>query len=196
VNPQGGFTLLEVMMVTVISSFVFAGVLSAYIFLGRGLARQVNEEGLESRTRLALYWFTQDVSTASTITAQNPGSGVTGNLITLWVPSLGNSVTYACDWTGGTGFGLLTRQVGSSGTKLTLLTNLSSFSLGFYDLAGNAITAPTAAPTTPQIDIKQVYMAYTVTAGTAFTGAQSNLTIVSPSVVIKNKALLVDPTTP
>ena len=70
---RGGFTLLEVMMVTFISSFVFAGVLSAYIFLGRGLSRQVNEEELESRTRLALFWFTQDVSSASAITAQNPG---------------------------------------------------------------------------------------------------------------------------
>jgi prepilin-type N-terminal cleavage/methylation domain-containing protein len=36
---SAGFTLVEIMMVTFISSFVFAGVLSAYIFLGRGLVR-------------------------------------------------------------------------------------------------------------------------------------------------------------
>ncbi len=182
-------------MVTLISSFVFAGVMSAYIFLGRGLARQVNEEALESRTRLALYWFTRDVSTASTITVQNPGSTTTGSLLTVFVPSLGSNVTYACDWTGGTGFGLLTRQVGSN-PKLTLLSNLTSFNFGYYDLAGNAVTAPASAPTNPQINIKQVSMIYTVTAGAAVTGARSNFTMVSPCVILKNQGLLTDPTNP
>src|ERR1700722_7692841 len=107
-----GFTLLEVMMVTAISSFVFAGVLSAYIFLGRGLARQVNAEGLESRTRLALNYFTKDVSNAASITAQNPGSQTTGNQMTLsiplaTVPVTYKSVTYKCDWSGGSLSGIL-----------------------------------------------------------------------------------------
>jgi prepilin-type N-terminal cleavage/methylation domain-containing protein len=191
---RGGFTLLEVMMVTLISSFVFAGVLSAYIFLGRGLSRQVNEEGLESRTRLALFWFTQDVSTASAVKAQNPGAGVTGTLMILTVPSVGN-VTYACDWSGGAGNGKLTRQVGA-GATLTLLTNLTSFSLGYFDPSGNSITAPSTAPANPQANIKQVDMVYTSTAGVAITGNQSNLTVVSPMVILKNKDLLTDPTAP
>src|ERR1700691_2997225 len=119
---ERGFPLLEVMMVTAISSFVFAGVLSAYIFLGRGLARQVNAEGLESRTRLALYNFTKDVSNAASITAQNPGSQTTGNQMTLsiplaTVPVTYKTVTYKCDWSGGATSGILERQVGS-GTYL------------------------------------------------------------------------------
>lgn len=182
------------MMVTLISSFVFAGVLSAYIFLGRGLSRQVNEEGLESRTRLALFWFTQDVSNASAVKAQNPGAGVTGTLMILTVPSLG-SVTYACDWSGGAGQGKLTRQVGA-GATLTLLTNLTSFSLGYFDPSGNSITAPSTAPTNAQANIKQVDMVYTSTAGVAKTGNQSNFTVVSPIVILKNKAVLTDPTSP
>jgi hypothetical protein len=181
------------MMVTFISSFVFAGVLSAYIFLGRGLSRQVNEEGLESRTRLALFWFTQDISSSSAIVAQNPGSGVTGTLMTLTIPS--GTVYYACNWAGGTGNGLLTRQFGSTGPVLTLLKNLTSFSLGFYDPAGNAVTVPATA-TSPEANIKQAYMVYTTTAGVASTGNQSNLTVVSPRVTIKNKSVLTDPTTP
>ena len=39
-------------------------------------------------------------------------------------------------------------------------------------------------------------MAYTSTAGVAGTGKQSNFTVVSPSVILKNKAFLTDPTTP
>jgi prepilin-type N-terminal cleavage/methylation domain-containing protein len=191
---RGGFTLLEVMMVTFISSFVFAGVLSAYIFLGRGLSRQVNEEGLESRTRLALFWFTQDVAAASAVKAQNPGAGVTGTLMTLSSPSLG-TVYYACDWSGGAGKGKLTRQV-NAGATLTLLTHLTSFSLGFFDPSGNSITAPSTAPANPQANIKQVDMVYTSTAGSAKTGNQSNFTVVSPLVILKNKALLTDPTAP
>ena len=190
----GGFTLFEVMLVTFISAFVFAGVLSAYIFLGRGLARQVNEESLESRGRLALFWVSHDVSTATSISAQNPGAGVTGTLMTLNVPVLG-SVTYAVDWTGGPTLGKLTRQVGAN-PSLTLLTNLTSFSFCYYDLPGNSVTAPATTPASPQIGIKQVYMNYTSSAGVAFTGAQSNYTVVSPRLILKNQGLLVDPNVP
>src|SRR5471030_857882 len=150
-SRRSGFTLLELMMVTFISAFVFSGVLSAYIFLGRGLARQVNEETLESRTRLALYWFTRDVSSASGIIAENPGAGVSGTMMSLSVPALGTTVYYICDWSGGTGFGVLNRQVGIAGNKVPLLTNLTSFNIGYYDPAGNIVTAPTTT-TTQQVN--------------------------------------------
>jgi Tfp pilus assembly protein PilW len=189
---ERAFTLLEVMMVTFISSFVFAGVLSAYIFLGRSLARQVNEEGLESRARLALYYFTQDISTASAITAENPGTHTTGTLITLNVS--GTNIVYRCDWTITTA-GVLYRTVGSN-PSLKLLTNLSSFSFGYYDPTGSSVTVPSVAPTNPQIDIQQVYMAFTSEAGYVLSGASSQFTVVSPNVVLKNKATLQDPTKP
>jgi Tfp pilus assembly protein PilW len=188
------FTLLEVMMVTLISAFVFAGVLSAYIFLGRGLARQINEQGLESRTRLALYWLTQDVSSASAIAAQNPGSDATGDQFTLTIPGSSGTVTYHCDWSGGAGLGILER-VPSSGSTLVLLTNLSTISFGYYDITGSSVTVP-ASNSLSQINIKQVYMTYTTTAGVKSTGSQSNLTVVSPRVMMKNKGLLVDPNSP
>jgi type II secretory pathway pseudopilin PulG len=199
----GGFTLLEVMMVTFISSFVFAGVLSAYIFLGRSLARQANEESLESRGRLALYWVTQDVSAAFSITAQNPGTNASGTQFTLSVPiynpSSGSSqvhtVTYACDWSQGPTLGILERQV-DGGTPLVLLTNLTNFSFGYYDMTGTSVTAPNSPPLSPQIDIKQVFMTYTSSAGYPTSGAQSQYTVVSPRVVMKNKTLLTDPSDP
>ena len=187
----GGFTLLEIMMVTFISSFVFAGVLSAYIFLGRGLMRQANEESLESRSRLALYYFTLDVSSASAITAVNPGVQVTGTLMTLIVPSSG-TITYSCDWSNGATSGILERQVGS-GPVLTLLTNLTSINFGYYDINGSTISVPSTAPTYAQLNIKQVNLAFTSTAGYPTSGAESNLTVVSPRVIMKNKSLIKDP---
>jgi len=196
-----GFTLLVVMMVTLISAFVFSGVLSAYIFLGRGLARQVNAEGLESRTRLALYYFTRDVSSAISITAQNPGTQTTGNQMVLSInqpnPPGPNpaTITYKCDWSKGTSAGILERQVGS-GAWLVLLTHLTSFSLQYFDSTTNSITVPTSAPSSPQTSIKQVCMTYTAGAGYSQSGARSQFTVVSPLVILKNKGLLTDPTAP
>jgi type II secretory pathway pseudopilin PulG len=194
-----GFTLLEVMLATFITAFVFAGVMSAYMFLGRSLARQVNEQSLESRTRLALYWLTQDASSASAIYIQNPGATTTGYQMVLSVPSLG-SVYYSCDWSGGANMGKLTRQVGS-GPVLTLLTNLTSFDFGYYDIDGNPVAAPgtaspLTAPTTLQLNVKQVCMYYTSTAGVASTGDQSNLSIASPLIIMKNQGYLTDPNVP
>lgn len=191
---RGGFTLLEVMMVTFISSFVFAGVLSAYIFLGRGLSRQVNAEQLESRTRLALYTFTQDVSSATSITAENPGAQVTGDQMTLTLPG-SNSVTYHCDWSQGLTSGILERQVGS-GPYLVLLTNLTSFSFQYFDATTHLVTVPSSAPTSPQMGIKQVCMAYSSSAGYGPSGNLSQFTVVSPLVILKNTGLPLDPNTP
>lgn len=185
-------------MVTLISSFVFAGVLSAYIFLGRSLMRQVNAEGLESRTRTALHYFTLDISSAISITAQNPGAGVTGTQMTLMVPiSITNSVpvVYKTDWSLGTTQGMLERSY-NGGTYVVLLNSLSSFSFQYFDSTMSTVTAPTTAPGNPQIDIKQVCMTYTSTAGYAPSGSASNYTVVSPLVILKNKATLVDPNSP
>jgi Tfp pilus assembly protein PilW len=197
-NPASGFTLVEVMMVTLISAFVFAGVLSSYIFLGRSLARQVNEESLESRARLALYWLSQDVASASAIAAQNPGAATTGYQFTLTIPNQG-AITYYCDWTAGSANGTLVRSAGSN--TLTLLKNLSTINFAYYDVNGNSVTAPSTAtplspPSTRQIAVKQVCMYFTSSAGKAFVGNLSNLTVCSPKLIMKNKGLLTDPNDP
>ena len=178
-------------MVTFISSFVFAGVLSAYIFLGRGLMRQSNAESLESRSRLALYYFTLDVSTASSITAVNPGTQVTGTQMILVAAGSG-TVTYSCDWSQGASKGTLQRQVGSN-TPLVLLTNLTGITFSYFDMGGSTVTVPSTTPSYSQLNIKQVMLSFTSSAGYAASGAQSNLTVVSPRVIMKNKPLIEDP---
>lgn len=192
------FTLFEVMLVTVISAFVFAGVLSAYIFLGRALSRQLNAEGLESRCRLALYYFTQDISSATSITAENPGAGITGDQMTLTIPTSPTTsitVTYHCDWSQGASNGILERQV-NSGTYLVLLTNITSFNLQYFDSTTNPVSVPSLAPSSPQVDIKQVCMTFTTSAGYGPSGNLSNFTMVTPLVILKNKAMLQDPNSP
>jgi Tfp pilus assembly protein PilW len=175
---RGGFTLGELMLVTFISSFVFAGILSAYIFLGRGLTRQGNEEQMESRSRLALYYFTKDVSSASAVDPL----GMTTSVMTLYYPDSSDEITYTYVANGN--LGTLTRTV--TGTAPTgpavLLTGLSNFSFNYYNFASQAATGAAG--------IKQINMAFTTIAGLAVSGAQAHLVVDSPRVVMKSKPLL------
>jgi len=186
------FTLLEVMVVTVISGIVFAGVLSAYIFLGRGLMRQGNEEQLESRSRQALYDFTQDMSAASAVISAN----ATTLTVNTWIPqTAGNppvmgTATY--EYSPAEGQLALIRAAPPAATlafpnwptppvnqAYVLLNNVTNFSFGTYDMSGVS-TGILAL-------IKQVNMSFTTTAGSRIGGAQSHLTVVSPQVILKNK---------
>jgi type II secretory pathway pseudopilin PulG len=188
-----GFTLAEVMIVTFISSFVFAGVLSAYVFLGRGLVRQGNEEQLESRSRLTLYDFTQDISGASSVVS----ASATVLEVNTWIPlNNGNppvlgTATYIYDpinaqltlartsTVPSTQLAFPSWATPNTVSALVLLNNLTSFSFGTYDIAGNSTGVPAL--------IKQVNMSFTTTAGSRVSGAQSHFTVVSPQVIMKNK---------
>jgi prepilin-type N-terminal cleavage/methylation domain-containing protein len=175
-RKNAGFTLAEVMMVTLISSFVFAAVLSSYVFLGRGLVREGNAESLESSSRVAIYYFTQDLSASCSLT--NASSGTLG--VNVGPSTSYTNIVYTYDSIQGT----LTRSVGASTT--TLLTGLTSFTFYYFDLWGIA-PSPTPAGTTW---IKQVSMSYTTVAGALLSGAQSKFSMTSPPVVMKNKGLL------
>jgi Tfp pilus assembly protein PilW len=188
-----GFSLLEVMVVTFISAFVFAGVLSAYIFLGRGLMRQGNEEQLESRSRQAIYDFTQDMSAASAVTSAN----ATTLTVNTWIPQTSPNpsvmATATYEYFPAEGQLIVTRTAPPASSLafpnwptpagpqgLVLLNNVTNFSFGTYDISGNATGL---APL-----IKQVNMSFTTTAGSQMGGAQSKLTVVSPQVILKNKS--------
>lgn len=184
-------------MVTLISSFVFAGVLSAYIFLGRGLVRQGNEEQLESRSRVAIYDFTQDMSSASAVLAAS-ASDVQVN---TWIPETSpnppvlGTATYTYDPVGAQLTLVRTSPVPASQlafpnwptASTVLLSNVTPANAGpnffnTYDISGN--------PTFVLSLIKQVNMGFTTTAGSQASGAQSHFTVVSPQVILKNKPSL------
>jgi len=179
-------------MVTIISGIVFAGVLSAYIFLGRGLVRQGNEEQLESRSRQALYDFTQDMNAASAVVLAN----ATKLTVNTWVPQTANNppvmATATYEYLPTEGQLTLTRSAPSTAIlafpnwttpaglpTYVLLNNVTNFSFGTYDMNGN--------PTGILALIKQVSMTFTTTAGSQVGGAQSQYTVVSPQVILKNK---------
>lgn len=63
----GGFTLVEMMIGAALSSFILAGVLSTFLFLGRSGANVQNYGDMESQARKALETFAQDVRQANAI---------------------------------------------------------------------------------------------------------------------------------
>jgi len=182
-SRASGFTLLEVMLATFITAMVFMGVLSAYTFLGRALIRQGNEEQLESQARVALFWFTEDVSTA---TCADP-TNMTSTSLSLYAPSSTVEVTYTYNAAAGT----LTRTTsgGAPGpASLVLMTKLTAFSFTYYNfVAATTTTAPTPPPAA---GVKEINMAFTLASGTQTSGSLASYAVTSPRVAIKNKVLL------
>lgn len=183
-GPLGrqGFTLVEVMVVTLISAFVFAGVLSAYIFLGRGLVRQGHEEELESRGRTTLFYFTQDVSAATAISAN-----FSQNDMVLTTPSASVEYSFQAPTSSQSYDGYLTRKLNAANPTI-LLTGLASFTFNYLTISAGQST-PVIAPSSATT-VKQIQFTYTAMAGASVSGAQSQITVVSPRVIMKNKPSL------
>jgi prepilin-type N-terminal cleavage/methylation domain-containing protein len=188
-----GFTLLELMLAVTISSFVFAGVLSAYIFLGRALTRQGNEAEQESRSRLTLYYLTQEVSSATGIAADTNPPATTSGITQMVINTLDNhgapyTVTYS--YNANAAGGTLTRTASTGSGPTSLLTGVTSLTFTFYNSAGTAVTNTLNPTITNPNIVKQVGLSYTTVAGSAVSGAQSHFNVVSPLIVMKNKPLL------
>jgi Tfp pilus assembly protein PilW len=194
VRPRaGGFTLFELMLATFISAFVFAGVLSAYIFLGRALARQGNEAEQESRSRTTLYYLTQEVSSATGITPDTNPPVTTSGLTQMVINTLdgsGNPYTVTYTYIPSPSGGTLTRTPSTSGASMGLLIGVTSLMFTYYNSAGTAITSALDPTVTNPNIIKQVGLSYTTVAGSVLSGAQSHFNVVSPLIVMKNKPFL------
>jgi hypothetical protein len=187
--PGGGaaFTLLEVMLATFISAIVFAGVLSAYIFLGRALTRQANEQEMESRSRIAITYFTLDVSSASCV---DP-TAMTATTLALYSPDASDEVIYTYNAAAGTLTRTTTGSAPGGATPLLLLRGIapSSFSFNYYTFVPWPSATPPSLPPPPAA-VKAVNMAFTTTSGAVVSGASSQLALVSPRVALKNKSFL------
>jgi Tfp pilus assembly protein PilW len=94
-TPDGAFTLVEVIIGATIGSFILAGVLAAFLMLGRSGMNAAHYSMSEAEIRRAIEDFSQDIRMASNVTWNSAES------ITLTVPnnyaSNGNQVTYAYD---------------------------------------------------------------------------------------------------
>lgn len=178
-SRRRGFTLVELLVATSVAAIVLAGVLSAYLFLGRNLTRLMNTQQQDVQSRRALRNFTSDLSAAIQL------STATSSQLVLTKPKAGGTTTvsyvYAAPSPATAANGTLKRT--DNGVERTVLSSLTAFALTYYNEAGTAIT-PNAQ------SVKAVEFSYASAAGVASAGTQSAYTTVSPRVVLRNKPVL------
>ena len=179
-RPCGGFTLTELIIGVSLSTIVMAGVLSAFLMLGRSGVNVSAYAASEAEIRRAVEEFSQDIRMASNV-AWNSSTSVT-----LTVPnnytSTSNLVTYAYDssTSGGTA-GSFYRRAGdstSTATPLILVRNISSFAYARYNRLDAAATNNT--------ETKRLQISMNVRR-TAKTVVNANTTLVMASFILRNK---------
>jgi prepilin-type N-terminal cleavage/methylation domain-containing protein len=169
---QRGFTLVELMVASVMSALVFAAIFSAYVFMARNLTRLANFQQQQVQNRRVLNLMAKDVNEATQVTAALPA------LLVLTLPTLPSAtiITYTFDSTAH----ILTRQaVGPRPSDAVLLSNLTTLAFSFYDSSGQA--------TTSAITIKQVGLSYASAVGDPLNGTQSRDSVVSSRMVLRGK---------
>jgi prepilin-type N-terminal cleavage/methylation domain-containing protein len=183
-GSSAGFTLVEVMVATLIFGTVSVAVMGAFLFLGTSMTRMVYAQQLEENSRRMLYLFTQDVGKATKTTT------ATSTTVILTLPS--TTVKYLYDSSAQT----VTRYEpdDGSGTTSILLKNLTAFEFDFFDNAGTAITVP-QSPSSSYKAIKSVQYAFTSSLGTTTAGGltiyrtSTRYQTVSPIVYLRNSAV-------
>ena len=172
-----GFTLVELMVALSLATIVIAGIIAAYLFLGRNLTRLVNMQQQEVKGRRALQMFTQDMSAAISLTT------CTDAQVVFTIPTASSTASVTYTYTAGSGGSGTFVRTDSTGTT-TILTDLASFDFSYFSESGSSI-----ASSTPQ-SVKSVEFTYTSAVGASLSGTRVNYTTVSPRVVMRNKPSL------
>jgi prepilin-type N-terminal cleavage/methylation domain-containing protein len=170
-----GFTLVEVIIGSVISTLILTGVMTTFLMLGRSGANVANYSTMEMESRRALEELSQDLRMASNITWNSAQS------ITLTIPenytATGNQVTYAFDGTSKE-FYVMAGNSGATNPKRALVRSVESCSFARFNRLNIATTANT---TTKRVQITLVVQRKSQTVASA-----SN-TILSASYILRNK---------
>lgn len=175
-----GFSLTELLVASTLSVMVLAGVLSAFLMLGRSGMNVASYSVSESEIRRGIEEFSQDVRMASDVTWNSATS------ITLTVPnnytSTSNMVTYAYDetTTGATAqcFYRVPGNATSTAARTVYVRNISSFSFSRY----NRLDAAAANDT----ETKRLQISMNVRR-TGATVVAANTTLVLASYILRNK---------
>jgi hypothetical protein len=157
-----------------LSAIIFAGILSGYTFLARNFTRLLNSQGQDTKSRKALYVFSQDISKAVQVAT------ATDTHLTLLLPGTGGSTT-SVSYSYSASAGTLTRTDTSG--SVALLTNLTNLDFNYFNKAGSAVTSG-------PLSVKEVEVTFSTALGNSASGTQSRATSVSPRLVLRNKSLL------
>ena len=177
-----GFTLVEIVVSTGISSIILTGVLSSFVLMGQNSFNAANYSMMEAESRRALATFTQEARMAKNITWNS------GNSVTLEVVSSGSTtylVTYAYNSAAtGTTAKSFYRRLGNasaSGGEQILVRYVTDFAFRRYKVInGTDYTASN------DLETKQIQITLrTVRSGVTTVNATN--AVLSARVVLRNK---------
>ena len=188
-SVRAGFSLTELIIGASLSVIVLAGVLSAFLLLGRSGMNAANYSLAEAEIRRGVEQFSEDVRMASAIT----WAGTDSITLTLAAPNAysalaapnTNQVTYAYD-SARKSFYRLTRPQPNTTEILTLVRDVSAFSFNCYRRDDTWID-PAASPA-PNFngETKRIQISLNVRR-TGSTLVAANTTMVMASFILRNK---------
>lgn len=185
------------MIGSTLASFILAGVLSTFLFLGRSGANIQNYNDMESQARRALEQFAQDTRQASaivwkaagtaTLTVDTKSATVSWNIgEALEMIVDGNPVTYT--YSAGRLLRTALVPATTSFATRTILSGITSFSFKAYTITGAEIagigtttTLTSAGQTTKQLQISLQASRTSTTVSTATN------TVLSARFILRNK---------
>ncbi|MDB6169362.1 MAG: Prepilin-type N-terminal cleavage/methylation protein, partial [Verrucomicrobia bacterium] len=160
-----GFTLVELLIATVLSAVVFVGIFSAYLFMARNLGRLANNQRQQTQNRNALYYVAKDFGDATQVT-------VAGASTLTLATSTGTGITYAYS----SSFKTLVRTTSPATQSLTLLSDLTAFTFIYYPKSGTtALTFAAGLIVNPATNVRRLEMRFTTAAGSSSNGTMSTV---------------------
>ncbi len=178
-----GFTLVEMMVATLLSGFILAGILTSFTMLGRSGYNAANYSVMEAEARRALESFSEEARMANNLTWNN------ANSVTLTVVNSAGTyqVTYAYDssTSGATAqsFYRLPGAATSTSPKLILVRNVTDFAYRRYKVINGADYSAANDLETKQIQITLRSVR------TGSTTVNATNAVLSARVVLRNKAV-------
>ncbi len=209
INSRTGFTVVELIIGTALSAMVLAAVISSYLFLGRQFTRLMNQQTLESQARRTLLYLAQDVRLTNTLDGIEPlttpkPTNASVKLVqttatgTRHIYYYYNSGTSAATVTlGSTSYSMpaktLSRVDADTSTRITLVANLLTCYLRYYDDYGNPFDNATSPYTTVTTysGMSQISLLFTSQVGVAKNGTLTPVYQgVSNRLIIRNRPTL------
>jgi Tfp pilus assembly protein PilW len=181
-TPPRAFTLAEVMIAAALSTFVLAGVLSAFVFFGRSGFRTSGVGEMDAEVRRGLETFAEDARRATDLRWNDAQS------LTLFVPTSDGQVTYAYDSsTGRPTSGCFYRVVGdassTAGRRILVHGVAPDFAFRRYKIEQSGVSDNTA---TNDLETKQIQLLLRAQR-TSVATAGANQSVVSARYVLRNK---------
>lgn len=176
-----GFSLVELMIGAGLSSFILAGILSTFLFIGRSGANMQSYNDMESQARKCLEIFAEDVRQANTIV------WASATTLSLTVPNPSGTGTITVDYAYDSTSRVFARRDPTNGVRI-LLTGITSFDFKAYTITGAEITnfSDAAARITANNTTKQLQLSVS-TSRTNRTVVDATNTVLSARFILRNK---------